>query len=34
GLSVEKDNLDITQHDWALPNFEHHAEAVLKKVVS
>jgi hypothetical protein len=34
GLSVEKDNLDITQHDWALPNFEHHAEAVLKKVIS
>ncbi|AES61191.1 putative integral membrane protein EMC3/TMCO1 [Medicago truncatula] len=34
GLSVEKDNLDITQHDWALPNFEHHAEDVLKRVIS
>ncbi|KAI5398224.1 hypothetical protein KIW84_063857, partial [Lathyrus oleraceus] len=34
GLSVEKDNLDITQHDWALPNFEHRAESVLKKVIS
>ena len=34
GLSAEKDNLDITQHDWALPNFEQRAEAVLRKVVS
>ncbi|CAI8603276.1 unnamed protein product [Vicia faba] len=34
GLSVEKDNLDITQHDWALPNFEHRAESALKKVIS
>ncbi|GAU20548.1 hypothetical protein TSUD_32950 [Trifolium subterraneum] len=34
GLSVEKDNIDITQHDWALPNFEHHAEAVLKKITN
>ncbi|XLR27564.1 hypothetical protein S83_055464, partial [Arachis hypogaea] len=34
GLSAEKDNLDITQHDWALPNFEQRAEAVLRKVVN
>ncbi|TKY47052.1 ER membrane protein complex subunit 3 [Spatholobus suberectus] len=34
GLSAEKDNLDITQHDWALPNFEQRAEAVLRKVIS
>ncbi|KAL4371788.1 hypothetical protein AHAS_Ahas06G0200800 [Arachis hypogaea] len=34
GLSAEKDNLDITQHDWALPNFEQRAEAVLRKVIN
>lgn len=34
GLSAEKDNLDITQHDWALPSFEQRAEAVLKKLVN
>ncbi|KAA3478747.1 ER membrane protein complex subunit 3-like [Gossypium australe] len=33
-LSAEKDGLDIVQHDWALPKFEHRAEAVLKKLVS
>ncbi|XP_073055976.1 uncharacterized protein [Primulina eburnea] len=33
-LSAEKDNLDIVQHDWALPKFEQRAEAVLKKLVS
>lgn len=32
-LGAEKDNLDIVQHDWALPKFEHRAEAVLKKLV-
>ncbi|KAL5178107.1 SEC14 cytosolic factor [Glycine soja] len=31
-ISAEKDNLDITQHDWALPNFEQLAEAVLRQV--
>ncbi|MBA0663300.1 hypothetical protein Goklo_003421 [Gossypium klotzschianum] len=33
-LSAEKDGLDIVQHEWALPKFEHRAEAVLKKLVS
>nr|GMD02887.1 ER membrane protein complex subunit 3-like [Ipomoea batatas] len=33
-LGAEKDNLDIVQHDWALPKFEQRAEAVLKKLVS
>ncbi|MBA0753817.1 hypothetical protein Gogos_020343 [Gossypium gossypioides] len=32
-LSAEKDGLDIVQHEWALPKFEHRAEAVLKKLV-
>lgn len=32
-LGAEKDSLDIIQHDWALPKFEHRAEAVLKKLV-
>lgn len=32
-LGAEKDNLDIVQHDWALPKFEQRAEAVLKKLV-
>ncbi|CAB4275655.1 unnamed protein product [Prunus armeniaca] len=31
-LGAEKDSLDIVQHDWALPKFEHRAEAVLKKL--
>lgn len=34
GLSAEKDNLDIVQHEWVLPKFEHRAEAVLRKIVS
>lgn len=34
GLSAEKDNLDIVQHEWILPKFEHRAEAVLRKIVS
>ncbi|KAK5791963.1 hypothetical protein PVK06_033076 [Gossypium arboreum] len=33
-LTAEKDGLDIVQHEWALPKFEHRAEAVLKKLVS
>lgn len=33
-LGAEKDNLDIVQHDWALPKFEQRAEAVLRKLVS
>lgn len=33
-LGAEKDNLDIVQHEWALPKFEQRAEAVLKKLVS
>lgn len=32
-LGAEKDSLDITQHDWALPKFEHRAESVLRKLV-
>ncbi|KAE8683147.1 hypothetical protein F3Y22_tig00111213pilonHSYRG00187 [Hibiscus syriacus] len=32
-LASEKDGLDIVQHEWALPKFEHRAEAVLKKLV-
>ncbi|OMO64706.1 hypothetical protein COLO4_31891 [Corchorus olitorius] len=32
-LGAEKDGLDIVQHEWALPKFEHRAEAVLKKLV-
>ncbi|CAA0826479.1 Protein of unknown function DUF106-transmembrane [Striga hermonthica] len=31
-LGAEKDNLDIVQHEWALPKFEQRAEAVLKKL--
>ncbi|XP_020239407.1 ER membrane protein complex subunit 3 isoform X3 [Cajanus cajan] len=34
GLSAEKDNIDITQHDWALPNLEQRAEAVLRNVIN
>ncbi|KAL6520496.1 hypothetical protein OROHE_017084 [Orobanche hederae] len=33
-LGAEKDNLDIVQHEWALPKFEHRAEAVLRKLTS
>ncbi|GER44897.1 ER membrane protein complex subunit 3 [Striga asiatica] len=33
-LGAEKDNLDIVQHEWALPKFEQRAEAVLKKLSS
>ncbi|KAF8391643.1 hypothetical protein HHK36_023950 [Tetracentron sinense] len=33
-LSAEKDNLDIVQHEWALPKFEQCAEAVLKTFIS
>ncbi|MBA0695268.1 hypothetical protein Goari_001901 [Gossypium aridum] len=29
-LSAEKDGLDIVQHEWALPKFEHRAEAGIK----
>ncbi|CAH2078261.1 unnamed protein product [Thlaspi arvense] len=32
-LSAEKDGLDIIQHEWALPRFEHRAESVLRKLV-
>ncbi|XWS18127.1 hypothetical protein CRYUN_Cryun32bG0015300 [Craigia yunnanensis] len=32
-LSAEKDGLDIVQHEWVLPKFEHRAEAVLKKLI-
>ncbi|KAF4399537.1 hypothetical protein G4B88_022620 [Cannabis sativa] len=32
-LGAEKDNLDIMQHDWAMPKFEQRAEAVLRKLV-
>ncbi|CAF2095702.1 unnamed protein product, partial [Brassica rapa] len=32
-LSDEKDGLDIIQHEWALPQFEHRAETVLRKLV-
>ncbi|KAL6005965.1 hypothetical protein ACLOJK_040010 [Asimina triloba] len=32
-LSAEKDGLDIVQHDWVLPKFEHRAEAALRKLV-
>ncbi|KAE8715603.1 hypothetical protein F3Y22_tig00110163pilonHSYRG00299 [Hibiscus syriacus] len=32
-LGAEKDGLDIVQHEWALPKFEHRAEAVLKKLI-
>ncbi|KAG2248943.1 hypothetical protein Bca52824_088571 [Brassica carinata] len=32
-LSAEKDVLDIIQHEWALPRFEHRAESVLRKIV-
>ncbi|KAL9236567.1 hypothetical protein vseg_011219 [Gypsophila vaccaria] len=32
-LGAEKDSLDIVQHEWALPKFEHRAEAVLRKLV-
>ncbi|KAH9622640.1 hypothetical protein KSS87_003251 [Heliosperma pusillum] len=32
-LGAEKDNLDIVQHEWALPKFEQRAEAVLRKLV-
>ncbi|KAE8674768.1 alpha/beta-gliadin A-III-like isoform X1 [Hibiscus syriacus] len=31
-LGAEKDGLDIVQHEWALPKFEHRAEAVLRKL--
>ncbi|KAE8723098.1 SWIB complex BAF60b domain-containing protein, putative isoform 3 [Hibiscus syriacus] len=31
-LGAEKDGLDIVQHEWALPKFEHRAETVLKKL--
>ncbi|KAF6145004.1 hypothetical protein GIB67_013355, partial [Kingdonia uniflora] len=33
-LSAEKDNLDIIQHEWALPKIEQRAEAVLRKLIS
>ncbi|KAL6562302.1 hypothetical protein OROGR_003309 [Orobanche gracilis] len=33
-LGAEKDNLDIVQHEWALPKFEQRAEAVLRKLTS
>nr|KJB75533.1 hypothetical protein B456_012G047500 [Gossypium raimondii] len=33
-LGEENDGLDIVQHEWALPKFEHRAEAVLKNLVS
>ncbi|CAN7071183.1 unnamed protein product [Brassica oleracea var. botrytis] len=32
-LSAEKDGLDIIQHEWVLPRFEHRAESVLRKIV-
>ena len=32
-LGAEKDGLDIIQHEWALPGFEHRAESVLRKLV-
>ncbi|CAF1819538.1 unnamed protein product, partial [Brassica oleracea var. botrytis] len=32
-LSAEKDGLDIIQHGWALPQFEHRADTVLRKLV-
>ncbi|PON33055.1 hypothetical protein PanWU01x14_355990 [Parasponia andersonii] len=32
-LGAEKDSLDIIQHEWALPKFEHRAEVVLRKLV-
>lgn len=32
-LSAEKDGLDIIQHEWPLPKFEHRAETVLKKKI-
>ncbi|KAH7839836.1 hypothetical protein Vadar_009356 [Vaccinium darrowii] len=33
-LGAEKDNLDIVQHDWALPKFEQRAEEVLRKSIA
>ncbi|KAK6133249.1 hypothetical protein DH2020_033010 [Rehmannia glutinosa] len=33
-LGAEKNNLDIVQHDWALPRFEQRAAAALKKLLS
>ncbi|KFK28806.1 hypothetical protein AALP_AA7G051000 [Arabis alpina] len=32
-LGAEKDGLDILQHEWVLPRFEHRAESVLRKLV-
>lgn len=32
-LSAEKDSMEITQHDWALPKMEQRAEEVLRKFV-
>ncbi|KAF3327610.1 protein pob [Carex littledalei] len=31
-LGVEKDSLDILQHEWALPKMEHRAKDVLKNL--
>ncbi|EOA14233.1 hypothetical protein CARUB_v10027389mg [Capsella rubella] len=33
GFDASKDGLNIIQHEWALPRFEHHAESVLRKLV-
>uniref|UniRef100_A0A0D6R3H8 ER membrane protein complex subunit 3 n=2 Tax=Araucaria TaxID=25666 RepID=A0A0D6R3H8_ARACU len=33
-LSAEKDGLDIIQHEWALPQIEQRAEAVLRSLTS
>ncbi|XP_078443402.1 ER membrane protein complex subunit-like protein (Protein of unknown function DUF106, transmembrane) [Wolffia australiana] len=30
-LTVEKDSIDIIQHDWVLPKFEKRAEAILRR---
>ncbi|KAF3327611.1 ER membrane protein complex subunit 3 [Carex littledalei] len=32
GLGVERDSLDIIQHEWALPKMEHRAKDVLKSL--
>ncbi|CAH9082239.1 unnamed protein product [Cuscuta europaea] len=33
-LGAEKDNLDILQHEWALPKFEQRAETVLRSLLN
>uniref|UniRef100_A0A0C9S5B4 ER membrane protein complex subunit 3 n=1 Tax=Wollemia nobilis TaxID=56998 RepID=A0A0C9S5B4_9CONI len=33
-LTAEKDGLDIIQHEWALPQIEQRAEAVLRSLTS